>query len=566
MTRDRSRPPMTPERSLRSPMKRRSFLGGAVATGAISVAEWLGFFSRHGVPGTARDWGIAQARAQEEQEDRFLVYWFVEGGWDSYSMFGPVHTRNDSAIDVPVNTLNPTPPWSQQIYRVGNYGNAPYPVPQTVNGIEHGYLAVDGQPLFPDMAVVSSVKGNLFHSGGRWDMHYGTYNHSLTAFRGDDERTVMQAFAEAKGGSFLLPNVSWHRWLSDGELDLGQYPPGTGYYENLGPAYAHTVYGHTPRDLKARLLSTGDVATQERRRIIRGYTDAIQARFLRGRDSASVRAFASALEIHKSLADRGGTFDVASLFSDDQLKTEFGVRDGDELTTATVVNGNPARSKESPHIRVQAMMAYELMRAKISCALWLETRDVRLFDSHRARRNVLNADTNSDQLQLARDEIWNPLIAFVAKLKTTEMLGEPGVSLWDRTNIVLCSEMSRTLQGDVEAILSSGDATDSKYQQILDQDVCQHWHVSSAAFLGANVNGGTQFGRVGASTLESIPILADGSLDPAFDAQTGQQSGNQTGFVAEPGHIYSTALSLGGVDPTNVGRNTKPALSFIKKA
>jgi len=417
------------------------------------------------------------------------------------------------------------------------------------------------------MAVVSSVKGNQFHSGGRWDMHYGTYNHNLTDFRGDDERSVMQAFAEAKGANFLMPNISWHRWLADDELDLGQYPQGTGYYENLGPAYAHTIYGRTTRDLKSRLLSTGDVLTQARRRKIRNYTDDVQAHFLRGKDGASVQAFASALEIHKSLADRGGTFDVASLFSDDSLRTAFNVQPDDDQTTATVVNGNPARSKESPHIRVQAMMAYELMRAKISCALWLETRDVRLFDSHRSRRSVLDNDSNSDQLQLCKDEIWDPLQSFVAQLKATEMPGAPGTSLWERTNIVLCSEMSRTIQGDVQSILASSDTTDSKYQQILDQDVCQHWFVSSCAFLGSNVQGGRQFGRVGSQTLDSIPMLTDGTLDPAFDATTGtKRSGqNQTGFVADPGHIYSTALLLGGVDPANKGRNTRPPLTFVKK-
>jgi len=552
-------------------VKRRSFVNGAVAAGAIGVAEWLGIFRKHGVPGTQKDWGIAQARAQEEAEDRFLLYWFVEGGWDSYSMFGPVHTPNNSNISVDINgapVLNPSPSWSNQIYRVNNYGNAPYPIPQTVNGIEHGYLAADGQALFPDMTVLSSVKGNLFHSGGRWDMHYGTYGHNLTDTRGDDERTVMQAFAEAKGASFLLPHVSWHRWLADGELDLGQYPPGTGYAENLGPAYAHTIYGRTPRDLRSRLLATGDVATQERRHKIRSFTDNIQARFLRGRDGASVRSFASALEIHKSLADRGGNFDVTALFQDQNLRDVFNVAPEDELTTATVVNGSPARSMESPHIRCQAMMAYELMRAKISCALWLETRDVRLFDSHRGRRDVLRDDTNSDQLRLCKDEIWDPLSTLVAQLKATEMPGVPGTSLWDRTNIVLCSEMSRTIQGDVGDILGDGSKNDQqKFDAILDQDVCQHWHVSSAAILGANVKGGTQFGRVGSSTLDNIPILADGSLDPAFDPATGvKRSGQtQTGFLVEPGHLYSTALMLGGVDPTNVGRNTLGPLDFVKK-
>lgn len=552
-------------------MKRRSFLrNAATAAGAISVAEWLGFFRDNGgPPGTSKDWGIAKARAQSEEDDRYLVYWFVEGGWDSYSMLSPVHTPNHSALNIPTNTLNPSPPWSDQIYRVAGYGSAPYGVPSVANGIEHGYLAVDGRPLFPDMAVLSSVRGNLFHSGGRWDMHYGNYAHSLPAAREEDERTVMQAFAEEKGAAFLLPNISWHRWLSDGELDFGQYPEGTGYYEKLGPAYAHTVYGRTPRDLKQRLVATGDVATQARRAKIRTYTDSVRDRFLRDRDGASVRAFASAVEIHKQLAERGGTFNVTTLFEDQGLEAALGVRPGDELTTATVVNGNPARSKESPHIRVQAMMAYELMRAKISCALWLETRDVRLFDSHRARRTVLDFDTNSDQLALAREEIWDPLIAFVGLLKGTEMPGAPGISMYDRTTIVLCSEMGRTIQGDVDAILQTADSVDAKYQQILDQDVCQHWDVSSCAFLGGTVQGGTQFGRVGASTLASIPIMPDGSLDPAYDPETGAVRAGQTpssaSFLVEPGHIYSTALDLAGVSPTGKGRNTKGALSFVKR-
>jgi hypothetical protein len=549
-------------------MKRRDFLA---AGAAIGVAEWLGFFRKHGVPGTKKDWGIAKARAQAQDTDRFLIYWMVEGGWDSYSMLGPVHTANNSGIAVDTNgapVLNPSPPWSQQLYRVKNYGSAPYSDVQSVNGITHGYLAVDGQSLFPDMAVVSSVKGNQFHSGGRWDLHYGTYDHNLSDFRQPDERTVMQAFAEAKGQNFLLPNISWHRWLSDGELDLGQYPDGTGYYENLGPAYAHTIYGHTTAELKAQLLSTGDVQTQARRKKIRNYTDSLTSTFLRGRDGASVSAFASALSIHESLADRGGSFDVSTLFNDPNLFAAFNVQTGDDATTATVVNGNPARSKESPHIRVQAMMAYELMRAKIACSLWLETRDVRLFDSHRSRRNVLDADSNSDQLQLVQDEIWNPLKALVAQLKNTAMPGTTdGTTLWDRTNIVLVSEMSRTIQGDVSPILAETKDDATKFGEILDQDVCQHWHVSSCAFLGANVQGGTQFGRVGSQTLDNIPMMPDGTLDPAFDPNTGVQNGTQSSssFVADAGHIYATALQLGGVDPTGKGRNTSPAMTFVQK-
>ena len=67
----------------------------------------------------------------------------------------------------------------------------------------------------------------------------------------------MQAFCEAYGANYLLPHVSWHRWLSDGELSVPNYPEGTGYYEKLGPAYAHTIYGKTPADMRNRLVVAG---------------------------------------------------------------------------------------------------------------------------------------------------------------------------------------------------------------------------------------------------------------------------------------------------------------------
>ncbi len=262
---------------------RRRFLSGAGALGAISTLEWLGFFRRHGVPGSPREWGIAKARAQEDagvpagpEEPRFLIYWFQEGGWMSYSMFSPVDTPNHAALAVNVGELHPTPPWSEQFYRVSGHedGGA---FTQSSNGIRYGYLAEPGLELFPDMAIVSSHYGSTFHSGSRFDYHYGKYNRALGDVRGDDERTVLQAFAEEKGASYLLPHISWHRWLSDGELDTAQYPVGTGYYGKLGPAHAHTIYGRTPNDLKRRLSAIGDVATSTRRQLLRSYTDDLHA-------------------------------------------------------------------------------------------------------------------------------------------------------------------------------------------------------------------------------------------------------------------------------------------------
>lgn len=551
-------------------MKRRTFVAGA----ALSVVDWLGFFRRHGVPGTPRDWRMAQARAASPASPdgpSFLVYWFLEGGWDSYSMFGPVDTVNDAGISVPAGTLDPTPAWSAQFYRPKGYPSAAVPPSSVTGGIRAGFLAQPGAALLPDLCVVSSHHGSTFHSGSRFDYHYGTYARALTAPRMPDERTVLQAFAEAKGASLLMPHVSWHRWLADGELAASNYPEGTGYYEKLGPAYAHTTYGLTPSAMRQRLLSVGDVSHQQRRAAMRRYTDDLYANFLSGRDGQSVRAFASALEIHRTLTSGGVTVDPRALFSEPALLAEFGIGAAVEMeqTTATSVNGNPARSKNSPSVRTQALMAYDLMRAGLSCAFWIESRDVRRFDTHAARRGVLAADGTPNQLAMMKEDLWEPLAAFVARLKATPCPGLPTASLWDRTTIVLASEMGRTISGDVGTVLSGTGTPDEKYNLILEQDVCQHWYTSSVAFLGGRVRGGTQWGAVGAQTLDSIPILPTGELDPAYDPATGVlrpgQAPSGQAFVSGAGHVYATALSLAGVDPAGKGRNTSPAMAFVAK-
>jgi hypothetical protein len=72
---------------------------------------------------------------------------------------------------------------------------------------------------------------------------------------------------------------------------------------------------------------------------------------------------------------------------------------------------------------------------------------------------------------------------------------------------------------------------------------------------------------VGTSSLEGIPLLPDGTLDPAFDPVTGLLRGTRaaTSFVPGPGHVYATALSLAGVDPAGKGLNASPPLTFLKK-
>ena len=88
------------------------------------------------------------------------------------------------------------------------------------------------------------------------------------------------------------------------------------------------------------------------------------------------------------------------------------------------------------------------------------------------------------------------------------------------------------------------------------------------------MRGNTQYGRVGSASLEGIPLLPDGSLDPAYDADTGLlipgRTKSTSSFITDSGHVYSTALYLSGLNPAALkaagkGRNDRPPLTFIKK-
>lgn len=552
-------------------MKRRQLLQAGMATGAaISTLDWLRWFRSFGVPGTAKTLGIADAVAQTAvPEPRFLIYWFLEGGWDGYCMFNPADTSNDATRVIPSGTLHPNPSWSAHRYRPKGYGVDPVFRPKTLGNITYGHLAQDGTSLFPDLAVVSSHYGNTFHSGGRFEYHYGKYSHSLAGKREANERSVMQAFCEKYGQPFVLPHVSWHRWLSDGELSLASYPEGTGYYEKLGPAWAHTIYGKTPSDLRARLQAMSNLTANARDTRIRSFVDDLHTNFVSDKNGPTVAAFASAVQIHKAAVAGGGVaISPSQLFNDATLRAEFNVTSSDEFTDSTVVNGNPARSKETPQANVQAMMTWELMRAGLSCGFFIESRDIRGFDTHRSRQYIMSNQGQSDQLSRMRRDLWSPLKALVARLKNTQY-GTSGKSYWDLTTIVLGSEMGRTIQGDVGSILSGSDSDSAKYAKIMDQDCCQHWKVSSTAFLGGAVQGNRQWGRVGSVTLDAIPTLPTGALDPAFDPVTGQlisgRTKSSTSYVSNAGHVYATALSLTGISPTGIGKNTAPAMAFIKK-
>jgi hypothetical protein len=531
----------------------------------LTCADFLSHFAAYGMPPASRADRLAAEAVAANENPHFLVYWFLEGGWCGYDMFNPVNTENnvihrlDNISDERYRVL----PWGQDDYSINTQGN-----------IRYGYLAEPGKELFQDMAVLSSMHTGSGHSRDRLKVHMGDYGIKPTEERKDDERSVMQAFAEVYGQSYVLPSLSWHWWLSDGELNEVQYTGRRGYCAALGPVHAHTIYAGTPAKLRKLLLRVEEASGDEVARKIDAFLQNAHSEILKDENIDAVRSYNSARNIHLELTRRGRSLDqsqLKQLFQDAALREEFGVAPKDELVTYRSVNGNKARSKFSPNTNVQAMMSYEMMRSGLSCAFFIESRDVRRFDSHNSRKNLWRGKDgdpvgNPDQTKMMKEDLWNPLHAFVNRLKNTEY-GNTQSSLFDHTNIVITSEFGRSIHGDVGGILKKKISEEKKKAEIGGQDISAHWRVTSAAFLGGNVKGNSQYGRIGEWTLMAIPIMPDGSLDPNYDPTTGEllkdRSKHPESTIPNHGDVYSTALRLSGIDPQGKGRNQRPPLSFI---
>ena len=147
-----------PDAAARPPssLSRRRFLGAAtVGASALTCADFLGFFARHGLRADDRTDRLAADAAQAGHDPRYLVYWYLEGGWCGYDMFNPVLTSN--------NVVDRLDNISDERYRVLEWGEAGHTIHRTGN-IRHGFLADDGADLFPDMAVLSSMHTGSGHS------------------------------------------------------------------------------------------------------------------------------------------------------------------------------------------------------------------------------------------------------------------------------------------------------------------------------------------------------------------------------------------------------------------
>jgi hypothetical protein len=552
-------------------LNRRDFLRGAGLTAAgLTGADFLGYFARRGHADDASPRFARKAKGVAGvAEPRFLIYWFLEGGWEGYDCFNPVVTPNNLFPD------NRLPSISNEHYRVLNFGKPGWGI-QKHGNIRTGYLAEDAKGLFKDMAVLSSMETGSGHSSERLRCHMGHYKFAQTADREDDERSVMQAFAEVYGQPYVLPNLSWHCWLSDGELNEVQFTGRKGYYHALGPVHAHTIYAGTPANLGRFLQRMVDASNDVVNGQVQKFLENADSLATNDRYIEAVRSYESARRIYENLAEKGKTIDgpiLSQLFNDPALKERFGVTPSDELITYRSVNGNKARTKFSPNTNVQAMMTYELMRAGLSCAFFIESRDIRRFDTHLNRERLWDKDGTpkgkSEQNAMMKEHLWKPLLALVDLLKTTEV-GNTGRSLYDFTTIVLTSEFGRTIRGDVDAIEKMKIPDADKKKQIDGQDISQHWRVTSAAFLGGSVKGDRQYGSVGEKTLLATPLMPDGTLDPAFDPVTGVlnqgATKNPKSSIPDHGDVYATALHLSGINPKGKGRNERPPLTYIKKA
>lgn len=66
-----------------------------------------------------------------------------------------------------------------------------------------------------------------------------------------------------------------------------------------------------------------------------------------------------------------------------------------------------------------------------------------------------------------------------------------------------------------------------------------------------------------------VPLMPDGSLDPAYDPKTGELKPNakQSALSSVPDHgdVYATALYLSGINPQGRGRNQRGRLCYLAR-
>ncbi len=128
----------------------------------------------------------------------------------------------------------------------------------------------------------------------------------------------------------LLPHLSWHRWLSDGELNEVQYTGRKGYYHALGPRHAHTNYVGTPANLRKMLLRAKAAADDVVNQAIQHFLDTPHAYLTDDKYAEAVRSYNSARDIYQHMTEMGMQLDevmLSKLFTDSELRDRFEIDD-----------------------------------------------------------------------------------------------------------------------------------------------------------------------------------------------------------------------------------------------
>src|SRR5262245_24793951 len=90
--------------------RRDLFKRAMVTTCSLTCLDFFRYFDRFGLPNDSRAFAMAEETGRQTDDPHYLIYWFLEGGWEGYDMFNPVDTPN--------NVIQRLPNMSDERYRV----------------------------------------------------------------------------------------------------------------------------------------------------------------------------------------------------------------------------------------------------------------------------------------------------------------------------------------------------------------------------------------------------------------------------------------------------------------
>ena len=109
-------------------------------------------------------------------------------------------------------------------------------------------------------------------------------------------------------------------------------------------------------------------------------------------------------------------FGLARIIDENEYIAQIGAKFPIKWTAPEAANKGRFTSKSD--VWSFGILLYELMTKGLSIGFWIESRDVRGFDTHFPRRGVFqysNPRGQTNQLARMRKDLWSPLVTFVAK-------------------------------------------------------------------------------------------------------------------------------------------------------